>query len=71
MRRAALMNTDDEGEGEEDGKGGSDDDSEAGAAAEDMFARIEDMSDEEAKEELREAQQRKLLEASQVRTPVA
>ena len=68
MRRAALMNTDDEG-GEEEGslgRGGSDDDSEAGAA-EGVLARIEDVSDEEAREELREAQQRRLLEASQVR----
>lgn len=70
MRRAALMNTDDEGGEDSDGgnNGGSYADSEAGREPDqDPFANIEALSDEEAKEELREAQQRRLLEASQVR----
>lgn len=74
MRRAALMNGDSEaesssGEGEE-GDGGSED---GGASEkqeeeeeEDLLADIDALSDEEAKEELREAAQQRLLEASQV-----
>lgn len=64
MRRAALMNTDDEeSEGEEDGSGGEGSDSEPEV---DLQAKIDALSDDDAKEELKEAQLRKLMEDSQV-----
>ncbi|CAL5223195.1 g5670 [Coccomyxa viridis] len=63
MRRAALMNTDDEeSEGEEDGSGGEGSDSEPEV---DLQAKIDALSDDDAKEELKEAQLRKLMEDSQ------
>jgi hypothetical protein len=59
-----LMNTDEEesqgGEGEEGGEESSE-----GEPEEDLQARIDALSDDEAKEELREAQLRKLMEESQ------
>ena len=64
MRRAALMNTDDEeSEGDEDASGAEGSDSEP---EEDLQARIDALSDDDAKEELKEAQLRKLMEDSQV-----
>ena len=54
------MNTDDEGSDED----GSESEEEAQA---DPFENIDALSDEEVKEELREAQQRRLMEESQVR----
>ena len=64
MRRAALMNTDDEeSEGEEDGSGAQGSESES---EQDLQAKIDALSDDEAKEELKEAQLRKLMEDSQV-----
>ncbi len=63
LRRAALMNSDDEAGSDE---GGSGSEEEAGSEAADPFENIDALSDEEAKEELREAQQRRLMEESQV-----
>lgn len=64
MRRAALMNTDDEAE--ESGSGDESDDEDARSEEADPFEDIDALSDEEAKEELRQAQQLKMLEDSQV-----
>ena len=64
MRRAALMNTDDdESDGEEDGSGAEGSESEPEV---DLQAKIDALSDDDAKEELKEAQLRKLMEDSQV-----
>ena len=64
MRRAALMNTDDEdSEGEDDGSGAE---GSASEPEEDLQDKIDALSDDEAKEELKEAQLRKLMEDSQV-----
>ena len=64
MRRAALMNTDDEeSEGEEGGSGAEGSGSEP---EEDLQAKIDALSDDDVKEELKEAQLRKLMEESQV-----
>ena len=61
MRRAALMNTDDEeSEGEEESEASESE------PEEDLQAKIDALSDDEAKEELKEAQLRKLMEDSQV-----
>lgn len=62
MRRAALMNTDDEEDSDADG------DDARSEPPEDILENIDidALSDEEAKEELREAQQRRLMEESQV-----
>lgn len=54
------MNSDEEGSEEEASE------SEEEEQAEDPFENIDALSDEEAKEELREAQQRRLMEESQV-----
>ena len=63
MRRAMLMNTDDEeSEGEEE----EEEESSESEPEEDLQARIDALSDDEAKEELKEAQLRKLMEESQV-----
>lgn len=59
LRRAALMNSD-----EEDSEEAASE-SEEEEQAEDPFENIDALSDEEAKEELREAQQRRLMEESQ------
>ena len=64
MRRAALMNTDDE---ESDGEAESEDASSDSEPEEDLQAKIDACSDDEAKEELREAQLRKMMEDSQAR----
>ena len=64
MRRAALMNTDDE---ESDGEVESEDASSDSEPEEDLQAKIDACSDDEAKEELREAQLRKMMEDSQAR----
>ena len=64
MRRAMLMNTDDEeSEGEEEEE---EEESFESEPEEDLQARIDALSDDEAKEELKEAQLRKLMEESQV-----
>lgn len=55
LRRAALMNSDEEAASESEEE-----------QEEDPFENIDALSDEEAKEELREAQQRRLMEESQV-----
>lgn len=61
MRRAALMNTDDEeSEGEEQSEASENE------PEEDLQAKIDALSDDEAKEELKEAQLRRLMEDSQV-----
>ena len=63
MRRAMLMNTDgEESEGEEE----EEEESSESEPEEDLQARIDALSDDEAKEELKEAQLRKLMEESQV-----
>ena len=64
MRRAALMNTDDD---ESDGEAESEEDSSDSEPEEDLQAKIDACSDDEAKEELREAQLRKMMEDSQAR----
>lgn len=58
LRRAALMNSDEEAASESE-------EEEEEEQAEDPFENIDALSDEEAKEELREAQQRRLMEESQ------
>lgn len=64
MRRAALMNTDDEDSGSEEGGSGAE--GTESEPEEDLQAKIDALSDDDVKEELKDAQLRKLMEESQV-----
>jgi hypothetical protein len=66
MRRAMLMNTDDEESEVEEEEEEEEEESSESEPEEDLQARIDALSDDEAKEELKEAQLRKLMEESQV-----